>query len=157
MKLSTKGRYGLRAMLDLALNNENTEAVCIQSIAERQHISESYLEQLVRKLRTAGLVNSVRGAGGGYQLARPASEISVGDVLRACEGSLEAVSCGSVSPKGEESSSCDQADKCVTRVVWTRVNAAIEDAVDGITLDQLVAESHEKEKAGDLDTSECVN
>ncbi len=157
MKLSTKGRYGLRAMIDLALNSETADAVCIQSIAERQHISESYLEQLVRKLRTAGLVNSVRGAGGGYQLARPASEISVGDVLRACEGSIEAVSCGGGAASGDTASSCDQAEKCVTRIVWTRVNAAIEDAVDGITLDQLVSESHKKDKAGTLDTSECVN
>ncbi len=155
MKLSTKGRYGLRAMLDLALNNENADAVCIQSIAERQHISESYLEQLVRKLRTAGLVNSVRGAGGGYQLARPASEISVGDVLRACEGSIEAVSCGSAN--ADASPSCDQAEKCVTRIVWERVNTAIEDAVDGITLEELVAESHKKEKTGVLNTKECVN
>ncbi len=158
MKLSTKGRYGLRAMLDLALNSENEEAVCIQSIAERQHISESYLEQLVRKLRTAGLVNSVRGAGGGYQLARPASEISVGDVLRACEGSIKAVSCGGVATsESAENEPCIQAEKCVTRIVWTRVNNAIEDAVDGITLDELVSESHKKDEKGTLDTSECVN
>lgn len=153
MKLSTKGRYGLRAMVDLALNCESGEAVCIQSISERQHISESYLEQLVRKLRTAGLVNSVRGAGGGYQLAKAPSEISVGDVLRACEGSLEAVSCGSA----EGENACDQADLCVTRIVWERVNSAIEGAVDNITLEQLVEESHRKNSAGAIDTRECVN
>ena len=92
MKLSTKGRYGLRALIDLALYSEN-ETVSIQSIARRQNISDSYLEQLMRKLRSAGLIVSVRGAQGGYKLARPANEISVGDVLRALEGSLEAVSC----------------------------------------------------------------
>ena len=79
MKLSTKGRYGLRALIDLALYSEN-ETVSIQSIARRQNISDSYLEQLMRKLRSAGLIVSVRGAQGGYKLARPANEISVGDV-----------------------------------------------------------------------------
>lgn len=140
-------------MLDLALNcEESGGAVCIQSIAERQNISESYLEQLVRKLRTAGLVTSVRGAGGGYQLARPAKEISVGDVLRACEGNLEAVSCGApgVAP-------CEQAEVCVTRLVWDKVNNAIEGAVDGITLEDLVDESRRKNTEGTMNTRECVN
>ena len=86
MKLSTKGRYGLRALIDLALYSEN-ETVSIASISARQNISESYLEQLIAKLRKAGLVTSVRGAGGGYKLAKPASEISVGDILRALEES----------------------------------------------------------------------
>ena len=93
MKLSTKGRYGLRALIDLALYSDE-EAVSIQSISNRQNISDSYLEQLMRKLKKAGLVVSERGAQGGYRLAKPADEISVGDVLRALEGSLEAVSCG---------------------------------------------------------------
>ena len=79
MKLSTKGRYGLRALIDLALYSEK-EAASIASISARQQISESYLEQLIAKLRKAGLVKSVRGAGGGYMLAKPASEISVGDI-----------------------------------------------------------------------------
>ena len=154
MKISTRGRYGLRAMIDLALNSEDSEAVCIQSISERQNISESYLEQLVRKLRTAGLVKSVRGAGGGYQLAKPASEISVGDVLRACEGSIEAVSCGSGT---DTIPACDQAERCVTRIVWTKVNSAIEEAVDSIYLDRLVDESRKKNSDGKLDTRECIN
>ena len=91
-ELSTKGRYGLRALIDLAQYGEK-EAVSIQSISARQQISDSYLEQLVRKLKKAGLVTSLRGAQGGYRLAKPAEEISVGDVLRALEGSIEAVSC----------------------------------------------------------------
>ena len=85
MKLSTKGRYGLRALIDLAVYS-GQEAVSIQSIAKRQNISDRYLEQLMGKLRRAGLVVSIRGAGGGYRLARPAGEISVGEVLRALEG-----------------------------------------------------------------------
>ena len=90
MKLSTKGRYGLRAMIDLA-SHEEEGAVSIASISERQNISESYLEQLVRPLRKAGFIESVRGAGGGYVLAKPADSISVGDVLRVLEGVLEAM------------------------------------------------------------------
>ena len=92
MKLSTKGRYGLRAMIDLARYSEN-EPVSISSIAARQDISERYLEQLVGLLKKAGLVRSIRGATGGYVLARNSGEISVGDVLRALEGSLEPVKC----------------------------------------------------------------
>ena len=91
MNFSTKGRYGLRAMIDLAVHSE--EAVPISSIAARENISECYLEQLAAKLKKAGLVVSTRGAQGGYRLARPSSEISVGDVLRALEGSVNAVEC----------------------------------------------------------------
>lgn len=90
MKLSTKGRYGLRAMIDLAIHSKE-EAVSIASIAARQKISESYLEQLIPKLRKAGMISSIRGAGGGYVLAKPAKEISVGDILRALEGNLDPV------------------------------------------------------------------
>lgn len=136
MKLSTKGRYGLRALVDLALNC-GEEAVCIQSIANRQNISESYLEQLMRLLRKAGLVRSVRGAGGGYQLAKPAENISVGDVLRALEGNLEAVDCGAF----QKEHPCEGADICVTKYVWKRINDAIRQAVDSIMLAELVEES----------------
>ena len=113
MKLSTKGRYGLRAMIDLA-SHEEEGAVSIASISERQNISESYLEQLVRPLRKAGFIESVRGAGGGYVLAKPADSISVGDVLRVLEGGLEAVTC-SPPPVNEGLGGCDAADFCVTR------------------------------------------
>lgn len=154
MRLSTKGRYGLRAMIDLALNSEDGEAVSIQSIAERQNISESYLEQLVRKLRQADLVKSVRGAGGGYQLSKDASEISVGDVLRALEGSIEAVACAGTE---EEGMTCNQAELCVTRVVWERVNKAIEEAVDTIPLSHLVEDSRKKLSKGAVDTNQCTN
>lgn len=135
MKLSTKGRYGLRALIDLAQYGEQ-EAVSIQSISARQQISDSYLEQLVRKLKKAGLVTSVRGAQGGYRLARPAEEISVGDVLRALEGSIEAVSC-----KEGENPSCVGKDLCVARYVWQKVNKSIQETVDSIMISQLVEES----------------
>ena len=92
MKLSTKGKYGLRAMIDLARYSEK-EPVSIGSVAARQGISERYLEQLVALLKKAGLVKSIRGASGGYVLEKKPSEISVGDILRALEGSLEPVKC----------------------------------------------------------------
>lgn len=87
MKISTKGRYGLRAFIDLACYGAE-EPVSISSISARQEISERYLEQLMAKLKKAGLVKSIRGAGGGYRLAKDAAEVSVGDVLRALEGDL---------------------------------------------------------------------
>lgn len=136
MKLSTKGRYGLRALVDLAVNSE-TEAVSIASIAQRQHISESYLEQLAGKLKKAGLIMSTRGAGGGYRLAKPADEISVGDVLRALEGSLEAVECQGLRADG----GCEGADLCVTKYVWQKINQSITETVDKIMLEQLIVES----------------
>ena len=135
MKLSTKGRYGLRALIDLAQYGEQ-EGVSIQSISARQQISDSYLEQQVRKLKKAGLVTSVRGAQGGYRLARPAEEISVGDVLRALEGSIEAVSC-----QEGENPSCVGKDLCVARYVWQKVNKSIQETVDSIMISQLVEES----------------
>ena len=90
MKLSTKGRYGLRALIDLA-QYSGQAPVSITSISARQDISERYLEQLMALLRKAGLIRSVRGAGGGYVLAKDMKEISVGDILRALEGNLEPV------------------------------------------------------------------
>ncbi len=150
MKLSTKGRYGLRALIDLAVYED--DAVSIQSIAERQGISESYLEQLMRLLKKAGLVTSVRGAGGGYRLAKPAAEISVGDILRALEGNLEAVNCTAF----QEETACQGADCCVTKYVWKKINDAITDTVDGIFLDELVSDSRAViEKKGQTAASLC--
>lgn len=148
MKLSTKGRYGLRALVDLALYSEE-EPVSIQSIAKRQNLSESYLEQLVRKMRTAGLVVSVRGAGGGYQLSRPAEEISVGDVLRALEGNLDAVSCNA------NTEGCEGADLCVTKYVWARINESITHAVDSISIEQLLEESRKIRNKGQVCVQTC--
>lgn len=153
MKLSTKGRYGLRALIDLAVYS-GQEAVSIQSIAKRQNISDRYLEQLMGKLRRAGLVVSIRGAGGGYRLARPASEISVGEVLRALEGNLDAVTC----PGTEEGPGCEDADLCVTRYVWKRINDSITQAVDTIMIEQLVEESRRiREEKGKVGTQPCGN
>lgn len=136
MKLSTKGRYGLRALIDLAKYSTN-DPVSITSISDRQGISERYLEQLMGLLKKSGLVKSIRGAGGGYMLAKDLEDISVGDVLRALEGNLELVDCPGLVPED----GCKSADSCVTKYVWKRINDSINQAVDEIKLDQLVAES----------------
>lgn len=136
MKLSTKGRYGLRAMIDLAIHSKD-EAVSIASIAARQKISESYLEQLIPKLRKAGMISSVRGAGGGYMLAKPASEISVGDILRALEGSLDPVDCAGL----PGAAGCEESENCVTKYVWQKINESINQTVDGIYLEELLKET----------------
>ncbi len=136
MKLSTKGRYGLRALIDLALYSE-TEPVSINTIAERQGLSERYLEQLMALLKKNGIVKSIRGASGGYSLAKPAAEISVGDILRALEGNLEPVDCGGLNPE----EGCSASGTCVTKYVWQRINESITNTVDEIMLDQILAES----------------
>lgn len=151
MKLSTKGRYGLRALIDLAQYSSEAP-VSITSISARQGISERYLEQLVSMLKKAGLVSSVRGAGGGYILAKNMSEISVGDILRALEGNLEPVECAGLEPDGE----CQASDMCVTKYVWQRINESISQTVDEIMLDQLVEESRKKNCAG-ADRAACKN
>ena len=152
MKLSTKGRYGLRAIIDLARYSE-TEPVSISSIAARQEISERYLEQLVALMKKAGLVKSIRGASGGYVLARPAAEISVGDVLRALEGSLEPVKCPAFSHEEE----CMAAGGCVTKYVWQKINDSINQTVEEIHLDELVEESGELNPSGEYEKPKCGN
>lgn len=136
MKLSTKGRYGLRAVIDLA-KYSTEEPVSITSISDRQGISERYLEQLMGLLKKSGIVRSIRGAGGGYLLAKNPEDISVGDILRALEGSLEPVDCPGLLPE----EGCESSDSCVTKYVWKRINDSINQTVDEIKLDQLVEES----------------
>lgn len=148
MKLSTRARYGLRALIDMGLHCEN-EAVSIQSIASRQNISESYLEQLMARLKKAGLVESTRGACGGYRFGKPVESISVGDILRILEGSLEAVDCPGNSSEG----SCEGADLCVAKHVWKRINDSITAAVDTLMLSELIEESRKKQKANGVSAS----
>lgn len=134
MKLSTKGRYGLRAAVDLALFAKD-EPISISTIAAREGLSESYLEQLFAKLKKAGIVLSIRGTNGGYQLARSAADISVGDVLRALEGDMVVVDC----PDNE--SECAKFGSCVTKYVWKRINNSINDTMDAMTLEEIVINS----------------
>lgn len=134
MKLSTKGRYGLRAAVDLALFAKD-EPISINTIAAREGLSESYLEQLFAKLKKAGIVKSIRGMNGGYQLARTPDSISVGDVLRALEGDMAVVDC----PDNE--SECAKFGSCVTKYVWKRINNSINDTMDAMTLQEIVVNS----------------
>ena len=150
MKLSTKGRYGLRALIDLAQYSEN-EPVSITSISDRQDISERYLEQLMAMLKKSGLVKSVRGAGGGYVLAKKMNEISVGDVLRALEGNLDPVACTGF----DQEAGCKAADNCVTKYVWQKINDSINRTVDEIKLDQLVEESKKMNCQGTPSQAGC--
>lgn len=150
MKLSTKGRYGLRAMIDMARYSER-EPVSISSIAVRQGISEGYLEQLVSLLKRAGLVKSIRGAGGGYVLAQDMKDISVGDILRALEGSLEPVRCAAF--YSEEG--CTASDGCVTKYVWQKINESINRTVDEIKLGELVRESRRLNPDGECGNHKC--
>lgn len=133
MKISTKGRYALRLMLDLAMYSEGGELIRIRSIAQRQEISEKYLEQIISTLNHAGFVKSVRGAQGGYRLAREPKEYTVGMILRLTEGSLAPVAC-----LDDEINECERVNQCATLEVWERLKKAIDEVVDNITLQDLV-------------------
>lgn len=137
MKISTKGRYALRLMLDLALNSKGS-AVPLRDVAGRQNISDKYLEQIVTQLSRAGLVRSVRGAGGGYLLTREPGQYTVGEILRVLEGNLAPVSCA------DGAVCCQRAERCVTLEVWQKIQSAVSGVVDGITLEDLVRRYHEK-------------
>ncbi|HOJ79023.1 MAG TPA: Rrf2 family transcriptional regulator [Bacillota bacterium] len=134
MKLSTRGRYGLRAMLDLAVFS-NGEHVSLCSIAERQNISDNYLEQVFSILRKAGLIRSVKGAQGGYILGDEPQNIKVGTILRVLEGSLSIIDENEADGTGE-----NFFQKCIKKNVWDKLNACINQTVDSITLADLVEE-----------------
>ena len=128
MKISTKGRYALRLMLDLALHNTG-EPVRIKEIAARQEISEKYLEQIISTLNKAGYVKSVRGPQGGYCLTRQPEQYTVGMILRLTEGSLAPVAC-----LDGEVNTCTRQEGCVTLRLWKMLDDAISDVVDKVTL-----------------------
>lgn len=133
MKFSTKGRYGLRAMVDLAVNAKG-EHVALCSIAERQGISTNYLEQVFSVLRKSGLVKSVKGAQGGYVLAEAPSDIKVGRILRVLEGPLSVIDEKVESSKENETS----IQHCIRVCVWDKMNEALNDLADSLTLEDLV-------------------
>lgn len=135
MKLSTKGRYGLKAMIYLAVHYTEGQ-ITISTIAERQNISESYLEQLLFILKKAGLVKSIRGHLGGYILSQKPEGISVGTVLSALEGSLAPVDC----VVENNHVLCDHFETCATKLVWEKIKNSIYDVVDSITLEDLAEE-----------------
>lgn len=133
MKLSTKGRYGLQVMVDLAVYSKEKH-ISLKSVSERLSLSENYLEQLIALLKKNGLVSSVRGAQGGYFLAKPPSDITIGDILRALEGSLAPTDCTCEGNTFQ----CALDGKCVTRSVWEKIRDSINKVVDDITLEQLM-------------------
>ncbi len=132
MKISTKGRYALRLMLDLALN-ESGEPIRLKEVAGRQGISDKYLEQIIATLNKAGYVKSTRGAQGGYSLKKAPGEYTVGMILRLTEGSLAPVACVE-----DGKDACDRCDGCATMKLWAKVNDAVNNVVDTVTLQDLV-------------------
>ncbi|MBR6044115.1 MAG: RrF2 family transcriptional regulator [Ruminococcus sp.] len=134
MKISTKGRYALRMMLDLA-GCEEGKYVALKDIAERQGISLKYLEQIISVLAKAGYVKSVRGTGGGYMLAKKPEEYTVGMILRLTEGSLAPVSC-----LDYPENTCPRAEHCITLGVWEKIRDAVYGVVDNLTLADLLNE-----------------
>ncbi|AZN35274.1 Fe-S cluster assembly transcriptional regulator IscR [Iodobacter ciconiae] len=138
MRLTTKGRFAVTAMLDLALR-ESAGPVTLSGISERQHISLSYLEQLFGKLRRRELVDSVRGPGGGYCLAKDASLITVADIILAVDEPLDATQCG-----GKEN--CHDEGPCMTHDLWASLNSTIFDYLASINLAQLIDKHQAKQK-----------
>ena len=136
MKISTKGRYALRMMIDLAQQNSD-EYIALKDISGRQNLSVKYLEQITSTLAQAGLVLSIRGPQGGYKMARRPSEYTIGDILRATEGSLAPVQC-----LEGEINECPRAGECTTLTFWTGFKKAIDDYVDSITLEDIITQGN---------------
>ena len=138
MRISTRGRYALRAMVDLAQHGRNGP-VARQEIANRQEISADYLAQLFVPLQAAELVEGVKGPGGGYRLARDPAGIRAGDVFRAVEGPVAMVHCTLPCPEGGPA--CTRADSCATHILWNRVAEAVKEVLDSVTLADLAGEA----------------
>lgn len=134
MLVSTKGRYALRVMIELARRSDSS-FVRLDSIAEAQDISEKYLESIVSVLVKHHLIEGLRGRGGGYRLTRKPSEYPIGEILRCAEGSLAPVSCLSC-----DTNTCARADVCTTLPMWKKLDGIIENYLDGVTLDDLLGE-----------------
>ncbi len=134
MKISTKGRYAIEAILDLALNAKEGHD-SLRNISERRKISENYLEQIFVVLRRKGIIESIRGAGGGYFLAKPVEQITAGEVLRAVEGPLTPVECITDDTKKH---CCNNYEVCVTRDFWTKIMEGINETVDSVTIADLI-------------------
>ncbi|HSH37065.1 Rrf2 family transcriptional regulator [Schnuerera sp.] len=139
MRLSTRGRYGLKAMFQLALHY-GEGPIPLSSIANAQELSENYLEQLVSTLRKAGLLNSVRGAQGGYMLAMSPKDITVGSILRVLEGDMAPADCVI-----ENANGCEKEDNCVTKLVWIQIRDSINQVIDSISLQDMLNEQVDME------------
>lgn len=139
MKLSTKGRYAMRAMLDLA-QHYNEGLTLVKDVARRQEISDRYLEHLFLSLKAAGLIKSARGAHGGFALARPPSEIRLVEVMQVCEGPLALVECVA------DAGLCPRSSQCATRDIWKEMQLSMESLLSSLTLQDLVERQRGKEK-----------
>ncbi len=139
MRLTTKGRYAVTAMLDLALHYKDGP-ITLADISQRQGISLSYLEQLFSKLRKNGLVDSARGPGGGYRLSRDAAEICVADVITAVDEKVDAMRCNGMG-------NCHEEGQCLTHELWCDLSSQIYSFLQGISLAKLVAQHHERDNS----------
>ncbi|MEA5084889.1 MAG: Rrf2 family transcriptional regulator [Lachnospiraceae bacterium] len=137
MKISTRGRYAIMLMLELALDNTG-EFITIKSISEKQNISDKYLEQIINVLSRSGFVKSKRGSQGGYKLSKPAEKYTIGMILRLIEGSLVPIACMEDDPN-----QCPRCNQCVTLDIWKKLDEAISSVVDNIT----IADLAQKQKA----------
>ena len=137
MRISTKGRYALRLMLDLAIPNTG-EYISLKDISARQNITVKYLEQIVTGLTRAGFLRSQRGNSGGYRLAKKPEDYTVGEILRAMEGSLEPIAC-----LDDEVNQCPRSGECLTLPFWKGLSDVIREYVDGTTLQDLKEQSYE--------------
>ncbi len=135
MRLTSKGRYAVTAMLDVALHSAQNQPVSLAEISSRQEISLSYLEQLFAKLRKRGLVNSVRGPGGGYKLGLPAEQISISMVIAAVDESVDARKC-------QQTADCCDGQECLTHGLWQSLSDRISSFLDGISLGELMADEN---------------
>jgi Rrf2 family iron-sulfur cluster assembly transcriptional regulator len=142
MRLTTKGRFAVTAMIDLALRQENGP-VTLAGISQRQEISLSYLEQLFGKLRRHEIVESVRGPGGGYNLARPAEKVTVADIIIAVDEPLDATQCGG-KQNCKHSSDHQEGHRCMTHDLWATLNAKMVDYLDSVSLKDLVDQQRQK-------------
>lgn len=143
MKLSTKGRYGLKAMFELSLTQKDGP-VPLRQIAQRQNISEQYLEQIFSALKKAGLIKSVRGAQGGYLLVKEPKDVTVGDILVVLEGPV------SISDCVVDEDVCKNSGICVTKVVWERLKKGIEDVINSITLQNMIDDYNKNKNINDI-------
>jgi Rrf2 family protein len=141
MRVSTKGRYGLRIMMDVALNQEKGPVI-LRDISRRQGISQKYLWQVINPLKGAGLVSSARGSRGGYILARPPEDITLRDIVTILEGPVSVVACV------ESPETCERSVSCIARQAWGEIEERLNDALRGITLKDLLQRYKDQEDRG---------
>lgn len=142
IRLSTKGRYGTRLMLNLAHNyNNGNDAIILKNVSNAEEISIRYLEQIIIHLKINKLVKSIRGAGGGYILARHPSQIKLSDILNSLEGTMSLVECV------EDDDYCDRIDECVTHEIWKKASSMLQDYFESLTLQDLADHENKKKKS----------